>query len=471
MKRSESLGKQLKYRRKNFWQIATKKEQRVAIRFSDKYKDFLDRGKTVREVISVVEKALVQKDFSEISKARGDKSVYAVSRGKTIAFAKIGKRPIQEGLNIVVAHVDSPRIDLKQFPLFQDEKTSLGLLKTHYYGGIKKYQWLSTPLALHGVLIRNDGRVVNVSIGESDDEPVFVMPDLCPHLSKRVQNDKRVTEVIDASHMNVIFNSIPFTEKDKEVRDAVKLNALIMLNQKYGITEEDFLSAELELVPAGKARDLGLDSSMVMAYGQDDRICVYSAMTALFDADDIDRTALVLLVDKEEIGSQGNTGATSVFFQDFVGELLKYNHESYDSYNLRKTLINTQILSGDVNAAFNPNFPTVHERDNAVHLGCGVSITKFTGHGGKSGANDANAEYVSKIMDIFNQERVIWQIGELGKVDEGGGGTVARIFAEYGSEVLDCGPGLISMHSLCEVCSKADLYSTYRAYKAFFVKA
>jgi aspartyl aminopeptidase len=471
MKRSEALGKQLKYKRKNFWQIATKKEQRVAIRFSDKYKTFLDEGKTVREVVNTVEKALIHRDFADLYHSKGAKNVYAISRGKNIAFAKIGKRPIQDGLNIVVAHIDSPRIDLKQFPLYQDDKTGLGLLKTHYYGGIKKYQWLSTPLALHGVIVRSDGKIINVSVGEKDDEPIFVMPDLCPHLSHKVQGDKKVGEAVDASQMNVIFNSIPFTEKDKEIRDAIKLNALLMLNQKYGITEEDFLSAELELVPSGKARDVGIDNSMVMAYGQDDRICAYTAMTALFDADDIDRTALVLLVDKEEIGSQGNTGATSVFFQDFVGEMLKYNKEPYDSYSLRKTLINTQILSGDVNAAINPNFPTVHERDNAVQLACGVSITKFTGHGGKSMANDANAEYVSKIMDIFNQERVNWQIGELGKVDEGGGGTVARFFAEYGSEVLDCGTGLLSMHSLYEVCSKADLYSTYRAYKAFFVKA
>ena len=328
---------------------------------------------------------------------------------------------------------------------------------------------MSTPLSIHGVFVKENGEIIKVSIGEDENDPVFIMPDLLPHLARKEQYTKKIGEAVSAGKMNLIFNSIPYL-KDKDAKEAIKLNALVLLNEKYNITEENFLSAELELVPAGKARDAGIDKSLVLGYGQDDRICAYTSAEAIFAAKP-DKAAVVYLADKEEIGSEGNTGARSIFIIDFIADLLKHNGESYDSATLRKTLLKSQVLSADVNAGINPNFPGVHEKDNAVHIGFGVSVTKFTGSGGKSGSNDANAEFNAKITGIFNKEKVNWQIGELGKVDEGGGGTIAKFMAEHGAEVIDCGPGLLGMHSLYELSSKADIYSCYKAYKAFFEKA
>ncbi|HPR18138.1 MAG TPA: aminopeptidase [Candidatus Cloacimonadota bacterium] len=467
MSKAEELSKQLTYSRKNFWAEASQKEKKAALAFAENYKKFLDAAKTERETIIYYEKILTQKGFKEIDSTGSGPKVYRIAHAKNAAFAIIGKKPISEGVNLVVAHIDAPRVDLKQVPLTEDGTTQLGLMKTHYYGGIKKYQWMSTPLALHGVVIKNNGEKVVVSIGENADDPVFVMPDLLPHLARKEQYTKNLAEAIDAGKMNVVFNSMPFP--DKEAKEAVKLNALYLLNQKYGIVEEDFLSAELELVPAGKARDAGLDKSMVLAYGQDDRICAYTSMEALFDAKaDLEKTAVVFLADKEEIGSEGNTGAKSIFIIDFISDLLKHNGENGDSMTLRKTLMKSQVLSADVNAAINPNFPSVHEKDNAVHIGFGVSVTKYTGSGGKSGSNDANAEFNARMIRIFNQAKVNWQVGTLGKVDEGGGGTIAKFIAEHGAEVIDCGPGVLGMHALYELTSKADIYSSYRAYLTFF---
>jgi len=470
--KSEELRKKLTYQRKNFWEIASAKEVKSAFDFAQNYKKFLNLCKTDRETIIYFEKILSAEKFSDLDKRPKGKKVFRIARGKNAAIAVIGKKPVKDGVNLIVAHIDAPRVDLKQNPLYEDGTTKLGILKTHYYGGIKKYQWMSTPLAIHGVFVKANGKIVRVSIGENEDEPVFVMPDLLPHLARKEQYAKKIGEAIAAQNMNLVFNSIPFIEKENEdVKEAVKLNALVLLNEKYGIVEEDFLSAELEIVPAGKARDAGLDKSMILGYGQDDRICAYTSANAIFDAAINDKTAIVYLADKEEIGSEGNTGAKSVFIRNFIADLLKYNKESYDSATLRKTLLNSQILSADVNAAINPNYPNVHEKDNAVHLGFGISVTKFTGAGGKSGSNDANAEFNARIIGIFNQEGVNWQTGALGKVDEGGGGTIAKYMAEYGAEVIDCGPGLLGMHSLYELSSKADLYSSYQAYKAFFEKA
>lgn len=471
MSKAEELSKKLAYERKCFWKEATPNEQKSAFDFAENYKKFLDECKTERETIDFYRKVLLAKKFVDIDSGKKGKKVFRLSRAKNAAIAIIGKKPIAEGVNLIVSHIDAPRVDLKQNPLYEDSSTKLGMMRTHYYGGIKKYQWMSTPLALHGVIVKNDGEVINVNIGEAASDPVFVMPDLLPHLARNEQYSKKIGDAVDAGKMNLVFNSIPFPQ-DKKTKEAVKLNALKLLFDQYGIIEENFLSAELELVPAGKARDAGLDKSLILGYGQDDRICAYTSAEALFAATkDLERTAVVFLADKEEIGSDGNTGAKSIFIIDFISDLLQLNGENGDSKTLRKTLLQSQILSADVNAAINPNFPNVHEAENAVHLGFGVSVTKFTGSGGKSGSNDANAEFNSKIIRLFNQEKVNWQIGELGKVDEGGGGTIAKFMAEHGAEVIDCGPGVLGMHSLYELTSKADIYSCYKAYKTFFEKA
>lgn len=470
--KAKDLLKKLSYSRKNFWK-EFKDEKQAAFDFSDGYKKFLNEAKTEREAIDFYRKVIEQRGYTHVAEKSDNKKVFTFSRDKNAAFALIGKKPISEGVNLIVSHIDAPRVDLKQNPISEDGKTKLGLLKTHHYGGIKKYQWVSTPLALHGVFIKNNGEKVKVSIGEDENDPVFIIPDILPHLARKVQYSKKIGDAVDASKLNIIMNSIPFLEEDEDVKDAIKLNALVILNEKYGIIEEDFLSAELEIVPAGKARDAGLDRSLVMGYGQDDRICAYTSAEALFalDTQEIERTSIVYLADKEEIGSDGNTGAKSIFIIDFIADLLKYNNENNDSNTLRKTLINSQILSADVNAGINPNWPSVHEAQNAVHIGFGVSVTKFTGSGGKGGSNDSNAEFNSKIIDIYNKEGVNWQTGALGKVDEGGGGTIAKFMAEHGAEVIDCGPGVLGMHSLYELTSKADIYSSYKAYKAFFAKA
>lgn len=471
MKKTDELRNKLSYKRKNFWKEASAKEQKAAQKFSEGYKHFLDECKTERESIDFYVNELDKQGFNEIEKGGKSKKVYRVSRQKNAGIAVIGKKPISAGVNLIVSHIDAPRVDLKQNPLFEDGGTTLGMMKTHYYGGVKKYQWMSTPLALHGTIIKANGDKVKVTIGEDENDPVFVMPDLLPHLARKVQYTKKIGEAVDAGKMNLVFNSIPYP-KDNETKEAVKLNALVILNEKYDIVEEDFLSAEIEIVPAGKARDAGLDRSLVLGYGQDDRICAFTSASAIFDAkNNLEKTAIVYLADKEEIGSNGNTGAKSIFIIDFIADLLKYNGEDHDSSTLRKTLINSQVLSADVNAGINPNFPSVHEKENAVHIGFGVSVTKYTGSGGKGGSNDANAEFNSKIIKIYNEQGVNWQTGALGKVDEGGGGTIAKFMAEHGAEVIDCGPGVLGMHSLYELTSKADIYSSYKAYKAFFENA
>lgn len=476
MKKSDDVRKKVTYSRKSFWLDTTKNEQKAAMKFSENYKKFLNACKTERESIDYTIEELKTKMFVDLddnNTKTSNKFVYKVFKNKAIAIAVIGKKPISEGVNIVASHIDTPRVDLKQNPLYEDGETKLGILRTHYYGGIKKYQWMSTPLALHGIVIKNDGETVNICIGENDSDPIFIMPDLLPHLARKEQMSKPMSEAVSAGHMNLIFNTIPFYEDKEEVKEAVKLQALNLLNEKYGIREEDFLSAELQLVPAGKARDAGLDKSMIAAYGQDDRVCSYAALQALEDVKEItiDKTSIVYLFDKEEVGSDSVGGATSVFFIDFIADLLKHNEEEYDSYTLRKTLINTNVLSADVNAAINPNYPSVHEASNAVHLGFGVGLAKFTGSGGKGGSNDANSEFMAKVIKLFNDEKVNWQVGSLGKVDEGGGGTIAKFLAQHGCDVIDCGPGVLGMHSLYELTSKADVYSTYKAYKAFMQKA
>ncbi|MBW6514829.1 MAG: aminopeptidase [Candidatus Syntrophosphaera sp.] len=459
----------LLYERKNFWKDAPASQIKQALAFSGPYRDFLNQAKTEREAVAYTEALLKEHKFRALPAAKGSKRVYSIFRGKTIAMAVLGSEPLSKGINMVASHIDAPRVDLKQNPLYEDKSSGMACMRTHYYGGIKKYQWVSTPLALHGIVVKADGSVLEICIGEKDDDPVFIIPDLLPHLARKEQYTKNLAEAIDASKLNLVFSGRQ--EPGSEEKEALKAYALKLLNQKYGITERDFISAELELVPATPARDAGLDSSMVVGYGQDDRICAYTALRALLDNLEAKpkRTMVVYFSDKEEVGSQGNTGAHSVFIQDFIAGLLRHNGESDSSSNLRQTFINSQILSGDVTAAVDPNYPNVHERQNAVLFSHGIGISKFTGSGGKSGCNDANAEFTAKVIRIFDSAKVFWQMGELGKVDEGGGGTIAYIMANLGAEVIDCGTGLMGMHSLYELCSKADLYSTYAGYKAFLI--
>ncbi|MDI3504345.1 MAG: hypothetical protein PWP64_1281 [Candidatus Cloacimonadota bacterium] len=467
MKKTQPPKNKLAYERKNFWKDAPVAEQKVALEFATAYKAFLNTAKTEREVADWMEKLLRKHKFVDIHGQKGAQKVYGVFRGKTLAVAILGSEPLNNGFNMVASHIDSPRVDLKQNPLYQDGPSQMACMRTHYYGGIKKYQWVSTPLALHGVIVKNDGSLLKISLGEKEDEPVFIIPDLLPHLARKEQFAKNLNDAIDASKLNLVFSGM--VDPAAEEKEAGKAYALKVLNEKFGICEADFLSAELQLVPAIKARDAGIDNSMVVGYGQDDRICAYTALTALLDNRDLKpkRTMIVYFSDKEEVGSQGATGAQSIFIQDFVSDLMAYKGEDNSSANLRKSFINAKILSGDVAAAIDPNYPGVHEKENAVLFNYGVGISKFTGSGGKYGCNDADAEFTAYVQKLFTQAGVFWQIGELGKVDEGGGGTIAYLLANLGAQVIDCGVGVMGMHSLYELCSKADLYSTYKGYKAF----
>jgi aspartyl aminopeptidase len=409
-------------------------------------------------------KKLLENGFSELDLNRplspGDK-VYTVNRGKSVIAAVIGTGPITAGTNIIAAHIDAPRIDLKQNPLYDD--MDIAFFKTHYYGGIKKYQWTTIPLALHGVILRADGSKLNIKIGEREDEPLFTITDLLPHLAKE-QMEKKLSEGITGESLNILIGSIPGDyEKEK-----TKNNILKILKDKYNIENEDFVSAELEIVPAFKARDMGFDKSMIGAYGQDDRVCAYTALEAILNTHMPDRTAVVVLADKEEIGSMGNTGMMSRFFEDTMAYLCNLTNKDSTDLDLRISLGNSICLSADVGAAMDPNYKEVQEKQNAPQLNHGVLLTKYTGSRGKSSSSDASAELVNSIRRLFNQNGVLWQIGELGKVDQGGGGTVAQFLANLNIDVIDCGVPLLSMHSPFEVSAKLDVYMAYKGYKAFF---
>ncbi len=449
----------------------TKKDHTECTQFCDLYKAFLDNAKTERKAARNIIEQAIQHGFVDIDTFKPEKNtappkkVYKLFKDKCVAMAVIGKKSPAGGAGIIASHIDSPRLDLKQNPLYED--LDMGLFKTHYYGGIRKYQWLAVPLALHGTIRTAEGTSVELAIGENDNDPVFTVSDLLPHLAAKLQGDKKLADVFEAEKLNLIAGSLPLG--GKETKDRFVLNILNMLNEKYGLVEEDFTSAEIEAVPAGKARDIGFDRSMIGAYGQDDRVCAFTSLRALLDMDKTpERTAAAFFFDKEEIGSDGNTGAQSSLVEDFFSDLLMLAGEPSDSRNLRKAMILSQCLSADVNAAMDPNFKDVHEKNNAAHLGKGVCITKFTGVGGKSGSNDASAEFIGDIRAVFNSRKITWQTGELGKADQGGGGTVAKFLAKTGMDVLDCGPALLSMHSPFEVSSKADVFMTYRAYEAFF---
>lgn len=458
----------MNYKKENGWNCIDSRE--AVFDFSEGYKKFLDGAKTEREFVTEGIKLVEKNGFVNAEKKDkltvGDK-VYYVNRGKNLVLAVIGKEDIENGINYVVSHVDSPRLDLKGNPLYED--LDLAYMKTHYYGGIKKYQWASLPLALHGVVVLASGEKVEITIGEKDEDPVFTIPDILPHLSAKIQGDRKTGEVIKGEELQIIVGSIPSSIEDKDVKEKIKYTVLEILNRDYGMIEEDFISAELELVPAGRCRDLGFDKSMIGGYGQDDRICGYTSMMAIIDLKEIpERTAVCFLADKEEIGSTGSTGLKSDYINYVTGDMIYKLKGNFNEMMLRKTLWNSNAMSSDVNAGIDPIFRSVHDAQNAAKIGYGVVVTKYTGARGKSGTNDADAEYVGKIRKMLNDAKVNWQIGELGKVDEGGGGTVAMYLAHLGINTIDIGPALLAMHSPFEVSSKLDVYETYRAYKVFF---
>ena len=444
------------------YQTAAKMKQLMA--FSEGYKSYMDAAKTEREAVAEAIRLARKagfKDFGEVKKLKAGDKVYFDNRGKSLALFVLGKDAMEDGMNILGAHVDSPRIDLKQNPLYEDN--DLVLMDTHYYGGIKKYQWVALPLAIHGVVCKKDGRNIPVAIGDKENDPVVGISDLLIHLS-RDQLAKTGSKVVEGEDLNALVGSIP--AKDDEEKDLVKKNLLKILKDQYDIEEEDFISAELELVPAGKARDLGLDRSMVMAYGHDDRICAYTSLMALLETEAPKRTSACILTDKEEIGSVGATGAQSAFFENCVAELLNKT-DTFTELKLRHCLERSCMLSSDVSAGFDPNYPSVNEPKNAAYLGKGISFNKFTGSGGKGGSSDASAEYVAKIRKIMDDHKILYQFSELGKVDQGGGGTIAYILANKNMDVIDAGIAVQNMHAPYEVASKADIYEAYQAYKVF----
>ncbi|MDR2738842.1 MAG: aminopeptidase [Treponema sp.] len=470
------LSEKLCFDIKNCWDAASEEALKEIESFAKKYRGFLDRGKTEREFVEAALELLKDLDFKdmdvllkETGRLKPGARVYQNIKGKSLVFAVIGHKPFPEGINIVGAHVDSPRIDLKTNPLYED--TELAMLDTHYYGGIKHYQWLTIPLAIHGTVISKDGFRRKICIGEDEDDPVFCITDLLPHLAKE-QMAKKASDFIDGEGLDILAGSRPF--KDPKAKDKVKLRLLSLLHEQYGIMEEDFAGAELEFVPAHKARDLGFDRSMIGAYGHDDRCCAFAALRGTLDLAGTafpEKTVVCLLTDKEEIGSMGNTGAQSRLFENFVAYLGAKTLDTYSEISLRQCLGKSSMLSADVNSAYDPNYDSVYDKKNASYFGKGMVLSKATGRGGKFGGSEANAEFCRKVQGILNRNNVQWQYGDLGKVDKGGGGTIALDVANLGVEVLDCGIPVLSMHSPFEVISKIDLYTTYKGYVAFLREA
>ena len=459
--RAEELKEKLFYNPKHASEVISQEETDKADAFCEEYKSFLNKAKTEREaVVYVLEKAK-KNGFVEFDRAKkynaGDK-VYYNNRGKSIILAVIGKKGLENGTRLSAAHIDSPRLDMKQNPLYED--TEIAYFKTHYYGGVKKYQWTAIPLSLHGVVVKRDGTKAYVNVGEDDNDPKFVVTDLLPHLAAE-QMKRTLADGIRGEELNILIGSRPF--KDDEASEKVKLNIMNILFEKYGIIESDFLSAELEAVPAFKSCDIGFDRSMIGSYGHDDRVCAYPAAEAIFNIENPEYTAITVLTDKEEIGSDGNTGLNSSYLKYFVADLANMQGVNYHT-----VLSNTHCLSADVNAAFDPTFPDVSERRNASYINKGVVITKYTGSRGKAGTSDASAEYMGKIRSMLDGADVVWQSGELGKVDAGGGGTVAMYLAALNIDVVDLGVPVLSMHAPFEVVSKLDVYMAYRAFKTFF---
>ena len=436
------------YKRKLAHEILTNDQIKKAFNFAEEYKKFLNESKTEREAVDSIKKL-----------AKKYKKKIIINREKEAAIIIPGKKPVSEGVRIVISHIDSPRLDLKQVPLYEDSESNLALFETHYYGGIKKFQWVVIPLALHGVVIKKNGEKITFSLGEDKNDPIFAVPDLLPHLSHDVQDSKKIEDAIKGESLDIVVGCEPVKN---DVDEKIKTAILEKLHKDYGLVEEDFISAELEAVPAFKAQDMGFDRALIGSYGQDDRACAFTSLKAILDLKNPEYTAISLFVDKEEIGSEGNASAqVTTFLRSIIREL-------DPKVNIDSVMLKSKVISADVNAAVTPNYTDVFELKNASSLGKGIVMSKFTGHGGKYTANDASAEYVAEIRAILNKEKIPWQTGELGKVDKGGGGTVAKYFSRLGMEVVDLGPPVLSMHSPFEVTSKVDIYSSYLAYGAFF---
>ena len=461
----EELKERLFNTKKNGWENTSDEEKEKILNYCQGYMDFLNRSKTEREIVKNAEQMARERGYRDISEFEslnpGDK-VYYVNRGKNLFLAVIGTESIENGVNIIGSHADSPRLDLKPNPLYEDKE--FAYFKTHYYGGIKKYQWTAIPLSMHGVIVKTNGETVEVNIGENENDPIFTITDLLPHLAQD-QMQKKLKDGVEGENLNLLIGSIPY--KDSKVSEKVKLNILDILNRKYGITEKDFISAEIELVPAFKCRSLGFDESLIAGYGQDDKVCVYTSLTAILGIENPRKTAVCLLADKEEIGSMGNTGMESNVFSTFLSEIL--NKLNINRPNLLdKILCNSKMLSADVDAGLDPIYVSVADLNNACYLNKGVGMNKYTGVAGKSNASDANAEFLAYVRNIFESNNVDYQMAELGKVDKGGGGTIAYILANKGVDVVDCGVGVLSMHAPYEVTSKYDVYQAYKGYTAFY---
>jgi aspartyl aminopeptidase len=464
-KELKQLKEQLFYKPKLVWDQLSEDEKKEVFQIGERYKKFLTRAKTEREAVTEIVSAARSQGFEDIGEAGTDaRKVYAVNRGKGAILAVLGTIPPQQGLRIVASHIDSPRLDLKQHPLY--EELDLVFLKTHYYGGIKKYQWVARPLAIHGKVVLKNGNHIDLRLGEEEHDPIFTINDLLPHLARNVQYEKKLPEIVVGEKLNVLVGALPHPAKEAEQR--FKMGVLVYLRDTYGMMESDLMTAELEVVPAGPAKDLGLDRSMVGSYGQDDRACAFSSLEAICSLQDPRWTALALFMDKEEIGSEGATSARSRFLANFLADLYQLIGQEPREAAIRKNLFLTKAISADVNGAMDPDYQEVHEKRNASLMGYGVSLCKFTGSGGKIGSSDADAEYLAWFRGVMEKAGVIWQTGELGKVDEGGGGTIAKFLAEHGMEIVDVGTPVLSIHSPFEVSHKADIYMTFKCYQAFY---
>ena len=465
MSEGTELKKSLFNDKKTGWADLSEEKKNEIYNYCNSYMEFLNKGKTEREIIKeskFIAESNGFRNIDELDSIKAGDKVYYINKNKAMYLAVIGYDNIENGVNVIGAHADSPRLDLKPNPLYEDD--GFAFFKTQYYGGIKKYQWTTIPLALHGVIVKKNGETIEVNIGENENDPIFVITDLLPHLAQE-QMQRKSSEVVKGEELNLLIGSIPY--KDDEVSEKVKLNILSLLNKKYGIVEADFLSAELEIVPAFKARSLGFDESMVAAYGQDDKICVYTSLSALMNIQNPKTTAVCLIADKEEIGSMGNTGMQSNVFDTFMSEIL--NKLGVNRPNLLdKVFCNSKMLSADVDAGLDPTFASVAEKNNASYLGRGIGLNKYTGGRGKGGSSDANAEFVAYVRNMLESNNLAYQIAELGKVDLGGGGTIAYILANKGMDVIDCGVPVLSMHAPYEVTSKFDVYTAFEAYKAFY---
>lgn len=461
----ESLKEKLFLNKKNGWIGKTEDEKKEIFKFSDEYMYYLNNGKTEKEIVEISKDILLKNGFRDISEYNelhaGDK-VFFENRQRNLFATVIGEAPMEDGLKIIAAHADSPRIDLKQNPLY--ESSGFSLLKTHYYGGIRKYQWSSIPLSMHALFVKSNGEKIKVVWGENDEESAFVISDLPPHLSQG-QNERKLKEGITGEELNILVGTIPY--EDTKISERIKLNILKILNEKYGITEVDFTSSEIEFVPAFKARSIGFDSSMVASYGQDDKVCCYTALRGILNVTNPRRTAICVLTDREEVGFIGNTGMETKILEKFVAEILDKTNQNRPNM-IERVFSNSEVLSADVTAAYDPTFPDVFEKRNSAEIGKGICISKYGGVAGKSRGSEASAEFVAKVRNVFENANVQYQAAELGKVDKGGGGTIAYTLANRGMDVLDCGVPIMAMHAPFEIASKSDIYEAYKAYEAFY---